>query len=84
MEAAEGLDPDKNKLDDFEVVDLFCQADRLYIQVQANWYQDGEYHMACQMFSQGRKSRICVMKRSLPPVWDLMGREGERLYMIQE
>lgn len=54
VEAAEELDLDKNKLDDFEVVDLFCQADRLYIQVQANWYQGGEYHMAHQMFSQGQ------------------------------
>lgn len=54
VEAAEGLDPDKDKLDDFGVVDLFCQADRLYIQVQANWYQGEEYHMACQMFSQGQ------------------------------
>lgn len=52
--AAEGMDSDKNKLDEFEVVNLFSQADRLYMQVQVNWYQGEEYHMACQMFSQGQ------------------------------
>lgn len=74
VEAAEGLDPDKNKLDDFEVVDLFCQADRLYIQVQANWYQDGEYHMACQMFSQGKEEPDLRYEKELT---SCMGSYGE-------
>lgn len=74
VEAAEGLDPDKDKLDDFEVVDLFCQADRLYIQVQANWYQGGEYHMACQMFSQGKEEPDLRYEKELT---SCMGSYGE-------
>ncbi len=41
-------------IDVCSIQDLFCVEERLYFQVQVNWKQKDEYHMAYLMFSQGQ------------------------------
>lgn len=50
---AQGL-PDEKMIDACAVTDLFLSGERLYFQVQLNWKEGKEYHIAYLMFSQGQ------------------------------
>lgn len=50
---AQGL-PDEKMIEACVVTNLFLSGERLYFQVQLNWKEGKEYHMAYLMFSQGQ------------------------------
>lgn len=60
---AEGLDPEVDTIDVCYVTDLFCQGERLYLQVQLNFKRGDVYHMKYLLFSQGREeTELCYEK----------------------
>lgn len=55
----------KKQLDICGITDLFWVENRLYIQVQINWKQGKEYHMAYAMFSQSMEESILRYEKEL-------------------